>query len=300
MARSRRAARELIASGRVRVNGYRQRKGVAIGAGDRIEVAEAPPSGRLPLIESKVILQILYEDGAILVVAKPPLMPCHPIASSETATVITLLAHDYPEVAELGSKPFEGGLVHRLDNGTSGALIVARTHGALALMRESLHAGQIYRRYEALASGQICEPIEIALPIAHHRKNPARMVLVDEPAHFEPAGTAARIVRGAYRGVPREAFTRIEPVTQIGSFTLVNVIPRTGRRHQIRVHLASRGWPIANDELYGGPPMPSLAPGRLWLHLAELAFDSPSGVRVRVTAPRPPDLAALPSDQPIA
>ena len=79
----------------------------------------------------------------------------------------------------LGAKPFEGGLIHRLDNGTSGALMVARTPEALHFMREALSAGRIHRRYEALIAGRLDEPLELTWPVAHHRKNPARMVIVD-------------------------------------------------------------------------------------------------------------------------
>src|SRR5260370_26570519 len=83
----------------------------------------------------------------------------------------------------------------------------------------------------------------------------------------------------------------VEPLEHIGAFTLVSVIPRTGRRHQIRVHLASMNHSLAGDELYGGPALEGLAPGRFWLHLAHLGFDSPAGGRVEAQTPLPPDLA---------
>jgi 23S rRNA pseudouridine1911/1915/1917 synthase len=130
IAPSRRNASALIASGRVRVNGRRHRKGEAIRASDQVEVIPAAEAAPRPL-ESKVILEILYKDDDLLVVAKPPMLPCHPRESIDEDTVITLLARDYPEVARLGAKPFEGGLIHRLDNGTSGALMVARTSQSL-------------------------------------------------------------------------------------------------------------------------------------------------------------------------
>ena len=103
------------------------RKGGLVGANDHVEVMAAGATPPASSSESKVILEILHEDAELLIVNKPPLLPCHPHRPGGEASVITLLAHNYPEVAELGAKPFEGGLVHRLDNGTSGAVMVART-----------------------------------------------------------------------------------------------------------------------------------------------------------------------------
>jgi 23S rRNA pseudouridine1911/1915/1917 synthase len=274
----------------VHVNGQRYRKGGLVGANDHVEVIASAPTPTAPSPESKVILEILYKDAELLVVNKPPLLPCHSNRPNGEASVITLLARDFPEVAELGAKPFEGGLAHRLDNGTSGAVIVARTAEALSFMREALSAGRIHRRYEALIHGRLDEPTELTWPVAHHRKNPARMVIVDNAPRLALASRSERIVRAPHRGKPREAISHVASVARAGEFALVNVIPRTGCRHQIRVHLAGSGIPIANDQLYGGLPLTPLVAGRFWLHLAELAFDSPSGNRVKVTAPRPADL----------
>ncbi|HEX4209522.1 MAG TPA: RluA family pseudouridine synthase [Candidatus Binataceae bacterium] len=294
-AASRRSASTLIEDGRVRVNGRRQRKGATIGANDQVEITAPIASAEIPATKSdeparKSRVEILYESAELLIVNKPPLLPCHPLHAASEASVITNLGRDYPEVAALGAKPFEGGLIHRLDNGTSGALMVARTSDALRFMGEALHAGRIYRRYEALIMGRLEQPIELTWPIAHHRKNPARMVIVDDSPLSTTASRAEKIVRAPYRGTPREAFTIVEPIAQAGAFTVVNVYPRSGRRHQIRIHLAGSGRAIANDELYGGPSLPPLAEGRFWLHLAELRFDSSNGKKIRVIAPRPQDL----------
>ena len=289
-AASRRSASDLIDEGRVRVNGQRYRKGGLVSANDDVEVVAAVTTAITPSHESKVILEILHQDAELLVVNKPPLLPCHPHGPGGEASVITLLARHYPEVAKLGAKPFEGGLVHRLDNGTSGAVMVARTPEGLRFMREALSAGRIHRRYEALIHGRLDDPLALTWPVAHHRKNPARMVIVDNAPRLALASRSERIVRAPYRGKPREAISHVEPVARAGGFTLVNVIPQTGCRHQIRVHLAAAGTPIANDQLYGGPPWAPLAAGRFWLHLAELRCTSPSGQTLRILAPRPADL----------
>jgi len=285
----------------VRLNGRLQRKGALVNAKDEVEIiVPLESSAREPVLESKVSLDILYEDPVLLIVNKPPLLPCHPLDHNrDETTVITLLAKDYPEVypgdfAEddtLGARRLEGGLIHRLDNGTSGALMVARTPKALCFMREALRAGRIYRRYEALIEGSLNSAIDLTWPIAHHRKNPARMVIVDNLPLSATVSRSKKMVRVPYRGTPRDAFSHVKPVSRPSSFTLVDVIPRTGRRHQIRVHLAGIGQPIANDELYGGRRLLLLSEGRFWLHLAELRFIAPVGNQVQILAARPKDLA---------
>ena len=125
LARSRRAAREFIEGGRVRVNGRRLPKGASVTSGDRVEIADpAPPLEILP--NPGIDIPVLYADAAMVVVNKPGLMACHPLRAGECDTVINAVAAKYPEAALSSDKPLEGGLVHRLDNGTSGALIIAR------------------------------------------------------------------------------------------------------------------------------------------------------------------------------
>jgi 23S rRNA pseudouridine1911/1915/1917 synthase len=272
---SRRLARELIDSGRVTVAGRRLRKGESIGASDIVEIAGEFTSAVIapdPSLE----LEVLFEDADVLVINKPGLLPCHPLRADELSTVMNAVAARYPETAEAGDKPLEGGLVHRLDNGTSGALIIARRPAAFALLRAAIKSNRISREYLAVVAGSLAETIEIATPIAHHPKNPRRM-LVTSPGS---------------RGPARPAATVVEPIEPVRGFTLVSVKPRTGRRHQIRVHLASVGLPLAGDTLYGGPALAELAPDRFWLHLRAVTFDSPASGQVEVTVPLPADLAA--------
>lgn len=274
LAPSRRAAREFIADGRVRVNGHRLPKGASVTVNDRVELVDAaPPPEILP--NPAIVIPILYADAAMLVVNKPGLMPCHPLRAGECGTVINAVAGQYAETAFNAGKPLEGGLVHRLDNGTSGALMIARTPAALSALRAALRIGGVRREYHALVAGNLAAPVEITTPIAHHRKNPRKMV------------TACATERD-YRGRP--AATTVIPLRQQGPFTLVKALPRTGSRHQIRVHLASIGHPLVGDELYGGPAAARLPPGRFWLHLAGLELDSPAGGRVQLQVPLPTDL----------
>jgi len=277
-AASRRDARELIERGAVRINGRRSPKGATVTSGDRVEVADAPRAHTIQP-DPEVPLEVLYEDAALIVVNKPGGMPCHPLKPDERATVMNAVVARYPEIAAIGEKPFEGGLVHRLDNGTSGALIAARTADAFRFLRNAIRRGDVVRRYDALVLGHVTTPLDLNEPIAHHPRSARRMAVAG--ASGEPG------VKG------RPAATHVEPVRRVSRFTLVRVVPRTGSRHPIRVHLAAAGHPIVGDELYAGLRTDALPPGRFWLHLAELELDSPASGRIVVQAPLPDDLRAL-------
>jgi 23S rRNA pseudouridine1911/1915/1917 synthase len=271
-AQSRRAARDMVAGGLVRVNGRVLRKGELIGGGDNVEIAHAPV---LPALapDSEVKVDVLFRDAAVLVVNKPAPMACHPLRPGERGTVMNGVVAAFPEATTAGDNPREGGLVHRLDNGTSGALLVALQPPAFTALREAVQAGRIRRDYQALVAGDLKESLQIDNPLALDPRNPRRMVAV------------AVTVAGS-----RAAATLVEPIQRLGNFTLVAARPRTGMRHQIRVHLAEAGHPIAGDTLYGGPPLDALAECRFWLHLAEIEFRSPASGPVRARSPLPRDL----------
>jgi len=281
-AASRRQARDLVASGLVRVNDRVPAKGQAVEPNDRVQVDQAPQGGPALKSNPDLPLEVLFEDPAMLVVAKPGLLPCHPIRRDERATLMNAVAARYPETAEAGDKPLEGGLVHRLDNGTSGALIIARNAESFAALRGAIRGGRIERHYLALVSGDPGARMELTAPIAHHPKNHRKMVVIHQRA-------------GAHgRGAARPALTIVEKIRTVGSFTLVRVIPKSGTRHQIRVHLADAGFPLAGDELYGGPPLARVSAGRFFLHLSRMQLHSPAnGDQITVEAPLPADLAGV-------
>ena len=285
LAPSRRVAQELVERGMVRINGRRSKKSEIVGAEDRVEVAasERPDRrDRNSAIEpnASLALEVIHEDAAVIVVNKPGGVPCHPLQAGERDTVMNAVVARFPDTATAGEKPLEGGLVHRLDNGTSGALLIARNRGAFEKLRDAIRAGRIARRYEALVAGSLERKTQIDAPIAHHAKN-ARKMVAGDPSSANP------------KRAGRAATTLAEPIRRVGEFTLLSVTPKTGSRHQIRVHLASLGHPIVGDTLYGGPAMPALAHGRFWLHLCDVAFDSPAVGHVKVTAPIPQDLKKL-------
>jgi 23S rRNA pseudouridine1911/1915/1917 synthase len=278
-ASSRRVAQELVERGMVRINGRRSVKSEIVGVDDVVEVA---PTDRHSAIEAdrELAVAVVYEDAAAIVVNKVGGIPCHPLRAGERGTVMNAVVARFADTATAGDKALEGGLVHRLDNGTSGALLIARNRGAFQKLREAIREGRIARRYEALVVGALDRKMEIDVPVAHHLKNPRKMV-VGDPGSANP------------KRAGRNAMTIVEPVRRVGEFTLVSVMPRSGSRHQIRVHLAHAGYPIVGDTLYGGPENAMLAHRRFWLHLSEMAFDSPAVGHVKVIAPLAADLQKL-------
>jgi 23S rRNA pseudouridine1911/1915/1917 synthase len=287
-AASRREARGLIAAGQVRVNGYRCRKGSTVSPSDVIEVQPSPGAAAL-MPNSELAVEVLYHDAGLVVVNKPGLLPCHPLRQGDTLTLMSAVIARFPAATDAGNKPLEGGLVHRLDNGTSGATMVALTPRCFERLRAAIRANEIGRSYLALVEGAMPGPMDLDAPIAHHPRNRRKMVVVHDPR------------LGAKLGA-RPAATAVRPIEKkAGRFTLVEVSPRSGSRHQIRAHLADAGYPIAGDDLYGGPTMAALGAGRFFLHLAELRI--PRGVNdpaaahpaqewLMIRAPLAADLAA--------
>lgn len=263
----------MVARGAVIVNGRRGIKGAIVEPGDNVEV-ESPSHREFIEAEPDASLEVLFDDAAVVVVNKPGGVPCHPLRPGERGTVMNAIVAQFPETAFVGDKPIEGGLIHRLDNGTSGALMIARSSDAFATMRAAIRSGLIKRKYLALVSGNLKTPLYLDAPIAHHPKNPRKMIIGDEESG-------------------RRAITRVDPIRHIGDFTLVAVTPSTGVRHQIRVHLANAGFPIIGDELYGGPASDHLESTRFWLHLSEMEFESPASGTCRVSAPLPHELAQM-------
>lgn len=279
LARSRREAREMVERGLVKIGGRMPRKGQMVGAGDAVEVEPASEAVALEP-DSNVSAGILFEDEAVLVVNKPGGTACHPLHPGERGTVMNGVVARYPETAIVGDKALEGGLIHRLDNGTSGALLIARKDEAFLALRRAIRSGMVTRRYLALVNGHLTRSMKIDAPVAHHPKSARKMVVAKDD-------TEARRLRA------RQATSSVEPIEEIGPFTMVRVTPATGSRHQIRIHLASAGYPIVGDSLYGGPSASQLEAGRFCLHLSEIAFESPASGRVHVEAPLPGELRAV-------
>lgn len=268
---SRRAARKAIATGAVRVNGRRARKGQRVAAGDVVELDI--PAGLAP--QADLPVAVIFEDPYLVAVDKPGGMPGHALHPGERATVANFLLARYPECAAAG-EPLAAGLAHRIDTATSGLLLAARSASVHGALRAAFAACEVEKRYLAIVAGRVRRPGEVSEPLAHAR-NHRRMVPARE---------------GLGRAFP--AHTLYRPRGEFGSCTLLEVTLRTGVTHQVRAHLALIGHPLLGDHLYGGPPATPLPPGRHALHAARLSLRHPvSGEPLDIQSPLPADLRRL-------
>jgi 23S rRNA pseudouridine1911/1915/1917 synthase len=284
---SRTRLQRLIAEGRVRVDGGAARASQRLRSGARVTV-EVPPPEPLALVPEPIPLDILYEDAHLLVVNKPPGLVVHPGAGHATGTLVhALLAHCGPALSGIGGAR-RPGIVHRLDRGTSGLLVVAKTDAAHQALARALRARAVERRYLALVHGRV--------PHAEGR--------IEAAIGRDPRDRLRMAVRPAGRGRP--ALTRYRVLERFAApvpLTWLEVTLGTGRTHQIRVHLAHLGCPVVGDRTYGrrraGAAAAALGPwvtalGGLALHAAGLAFVHPAtGQRLRFEAAPPPALADL-------
>ncbi|MGC4123113.1 MAG: RluA family pseudouridine synthase [Myxococcales bacterium] len=275
---SRRKLMDAFEAGEVRVDGRRARKGDKVVAGSEI-TADVPGETQPPKAQPELPLKVLVEDPAFLVVDKAAGMPTHPLDEGESGTLANALVARYPECGQASEDPRECGLAHRLDVETSGAMVAARSREVYLALRASFSGRDVEKRYLALVGGAPGEGGEIEIPIAHHPKNPRRMLACALPEDAEALKA-------------RPAVTRYKVVERLGDFALVEAEIPTGVMHQIRVHLSAVGAPVAGDTLYGGAQVPGL--NRQFLHAAKLAFPHPKGgSRVEANAPLPPELESV-------
>lgn len=272
---SRRQSAGAIEDGRVWVEGRPGRKGEAVDAG-QVVIARVPSGDRSPVPQPELPLRLWLRDPSFLVVEKESGLPTHPLEPGETGCAANAWMARFPECATAGLDPREAGAVHRLDTPTSGLLVVARNRSAWEALRRQFADREPERAYLALVAGDFGEDRWIDRPLERSPGAPGQM----RPARDPEAGRPAR--------------TRVEVERRLGAgaFTLLRCHLDTGVMHQIRVHLASEGFPIAGDARYGGPKLPGL--DRLFLHATALRFSHPTtGEEVRVESPLPDELHAL-------
>lgn len=235
----------------------------------------AVPGPELPTSDSTVEFDVVYLDDSVIVVDKPAGLVVHPGAGNMDGTLVSGLLARFPDIAGVGGDPIRPGIVHRLDAGSSGLLVVARTDVAAEQLIEQFADHSATRRYDAVVWGVPDAPHGIIdAPIGRNRGDPLRMAVV---AGGRPARTDYRVV-GTYSSPA--LVSRLECRLE------------TGRTHQIRVHLSSIDHPLVGDPVYG-QRRPALGLSRPFLHAAELAFDHPtSGDRVTFSSPLAPDLQA--------
>ena len=268
---SRSRIQDWIKRGHVRVNGAESRPSHTLRGGESIAVE---PVGAAPLhaTAEAIPLVILYEDADLVAIDKPAGMVVHAGAGVHSGTLVNALMHRFAQLSAVGGA-LRPGIVHRLDRFTSGVILVAKndaTHRALAAQ----FAGrQIEKTYLALVHGNLkTDSGRIDKPISRDPRHRTRMT--------------ARLAAG------RAAWTEYRVLRRFTGFTFLEVRIGTGRTHQIRVHLASIGHPVAGDRLYGAPA--GNAPGeRFFLHAHRIRFQHPfSGRPVEILSPLPGDLTS--------
>ncbi len=267
-----RAQANLIVEQGVEVDGETVRASTRVQAGQLIRCA-APEEGAV-LEPEDVDFDVLYEDEAVVVVDKPAGVVVHPGSGRSRGTLAAGLLNRYPELSGVGAED-RWGLVHRLDKDTSGAILVARTAEAFESLVAQLRSREVGRTYLALVEGRITTPTgTIEAPIGRDPTRPTRRAVTHGGKH---ARTHYEVVE----------------VFEESDATLLEVTLETGRTHQIRVHMAAIGHPVAGDITYGATRKDLRSP-RTFLHAARLEFRHPvTGEPMRVDAPLPDDLESV-------
>ncbi len=263
---SRAEVQRLIREGMVTLNGQFPKASERVAIGDVVTVT-VPPPVTSELTPEPMALNILYEDGDLLVVEKPAGLTVHPAPGHARHTLVNGLLYLYPDLPGIGGEK-RPGIVHRLDKDTSGLMVVAKTAQAHRWLSGQMKERKVSKGYVALVEGRVVqESGEIDAPIARDPRHRKRMAVVDGG---------------------REAVTRYQVTRRWPGYTLVDVSPKTGRTHQIRVHLASVGHPLVGDAVYGKK---SDLVGRHFLHANRLGFLHPVTEEwLEVRSELPPEL----------
>lgn len=279
---SRARLQKLIENEDVLVNGKKSKSSYKLREDDELEIdLIAPPTA--DFTPENIPIEVVYEDETLLVVNKPAGLVVHPAAGSPSGTLANALAYHFQQLPARGTG-VRPGIVHRLDRATSGLLVVAKHEAALENLSDQFRDRTVFKSYVALVHGRVsAESGKIDQPLARDASNRTRMA----------------VVRGG-----RQALTLYRVRRAFDRFTLLDVELRTGRTHQIRVHLAWMKHPVVGDETYGGGRDNTILDPQLrarvrnlkrhFLHAEKLAFKHPeSGELVKFESPLPAELSAL-------
>jgi 23S rRNA pseudouridine1911/1915/1917 synthase len=274
---SRASTATLIELGGVTLDGVIATAGkVKVREGQEVTVNTAMiPAKELPQADASVVLDVVYADSDVIVVNKAPGIVVHPGAGNAGGTLVNGILALYPEVATVGDQ-LRPGVVHRLDAGTSGLMVVARTQVAYDALVDALTRRDVTRVYTALVWGhpEVATGL-IDAPIGRDQRDPTKMAVV---------------VDGKFARTHYDVKKTFESPQQC---SLVECQLETGRTHQIRVHLDSIGHPVVGDSTYGGARS-SLSSPRPMLHAAKLSFEHPvSRATLTFEAPVPADMQAV-------
>jgi 23S rRNA pseudouridine1911/1915/1917 synthase len=284
---ARTAVAALVAEGRVAVDGaVVTTRSRALAAGQRLQVSWPVVGDDGPAPDASVVFAVVDEDADLIVVDKPAGLVVHHGAGHRGATLVDGLLARYPELARLPEEglgdPQRPGIVHRLDKGTSGLIVVARSARAFRSLSRQMGEHSAARSYLALVVGTVeADEGMVDAPIGRSARDPARMAV----------RTGGREARTAYR-----VRTRYRAPVAV---TLLDVALETGRTHQVRVHLTAIGHPVVGDTRYGAArARPAslggrLDAGRVFLHAYRLSLEHPGGGHRTWESPLPPDLDAV-------
>lgn len=279
---SRARLRAAIEAGAVRVDGRRRAKGAPVKAGETISV----DTSRIPDVDAPAVpeegapLDVKFEGPGVIVVDKPAGQPTAPLRPGETGTLVNALVARYPDLAGIGYSPREPGIIHRLDNDTSGLVVVARSAEAFDELKAALKDERMHKTYLVICPEEgLPDEGSIEFPLTNHPKDQRRVYPCVHP-------------RDVMRYSPRPAVTRYRVLERKGNWALVSAEAPKALRHQIRAHFAAIGHPLAGDELYGGAPIRAL--GRHALHASGVKYAGGAAVDpFDVSSPMPAQLAAL-------
>jgi len=265
-------------SGAIRVDGRQGKSGYRIRGGEAIEV-DLESLTPTPITPEQIPLQIYFEDQDLAVIEKPAGVVVHPGSGTKTGTVVHGLLFHFQSLSTAAGTT-RPGIVHRLDKKTSGLLIVAKNNVAHARLSKAFHDREIQKTYYALVHGKFKRDSgSIELSIGRHRSERTKMIA------GKPSG--------------RSALTQYRVLENLRSFSFLEVEIKTGRTHQIRVHLAAIGHPVVGDDVYGEPSykefvkkFPEL--NRYFLHATRLRFTHPTtGTALEFHSPLPTELQKL-------
>ena len=270
---SRSRVADLLAEGLVRLNGAVVGKSARVAAGDMLEIELSEPRVAAVVPREVEGLRIVYDDSSIVVVDKPAGVAAHPSLGWDGPDVVSHLAAAGFRISTSGAAERQG-IVQRLDVGTSGLMVVAKSEPAYTVLKRAFRDREVDKVYHALVQGHP-DPFTgtIEAPIGRHRNHDWKMAIVEGGRH---------------------SVTHYDTLEAFRSATLLEIHLETGRTHQIRVHLAALHHPCVGDPLYGADPVMAARLGldRQWLHAVELSFVHPNGEQVSFSSPYPPDLAA--------
>lgn len=264
---------EAVRGGLVRVDNVLRKSSYSLKGGESIEGALVSPAP-LGVVAEEVDFQILYEDSSLLVLSKPPGLVVHPGSGNQQGTLVSGLVFHCSEIAGIGDDISRPGLVHRLDKDTSGLMVVAKEEEAHRRLVDAFKARKVEKEYVALLHGSLKNKEgRIVASIGRH------------PVHRQ---------KMAIRENGRFAATRWELIQEFSSgFSLVRLLIETGRTHQIRVHMASLGHPVAGDRVYGSGRRNEIF-SRQMLHSSRLCFAHPvTGEQLEFVAPVWADFAGI-------